>query len=201
VTFQESVDEILSDRFSESKRASAKLWYNHRYGRIWSQEPWSFKMGVVTFTLGQGDQTVSLGTLQRLHAIKNYTYAPSYSDIASLRPEDYLDWASGSGGVPDGFTIINNVIHLTRPYTTGGSFTAIGELKFVPLVDDDDEPLLPEEFHMAPVHGAISEGLRLENDPSWEAAEADLQTSIMDMRKSYLSQVLVPHDVSPGWPY
>jgi predicted secreted Zn-dependent protease len=54
---------------------------------------------------------------------------------------------------------------------------------------------------MAPVHGAISEGLRLENDPSWEAAEADLQTSIMDMRKSYLSQVLVPHDVSPGWPY
>jgi hypothetical protein len=201
VTFQESVDEILSDRFSESKRASAKLWYNHRYGRIWSQEPWSFKMGVVTFTLGQGDQTVSLGTLQRIHAIKNYTYAPSYSDIASLRPEDYLDWASGSGGVPDGFTIINNVIHLTRPYTTGGSFTAIGELKFVPLVDDDDEPLLPEEFHMAPVHGAISEGLRLENDPSWEAAEADLQTSIMDMRKSYLSQVLVPHDVSPGWPY
>jgi hypothetical protein len=201
VTFLESVDEILSDRFSEGKRASAKRWYNHRYGRIWSQEPWTFKMALVPFTVAADATTVSLGTLQRVHSIKNYTYAPSYSDITPLRPEDYLSWASGSGGVPDGLTIINNTIHLTRPYTTGGSFVAVGELKFVPLVDDSDEPLLPEEFHMAPVHGAISEGLRLENDPSWEAAEADLQTSIMDMRKSYLSQMLVPHDEVPSWPY
>jgi hypothetical protein len=158
-------------------------------------------MAQVTFTLTAGQQTTSVLPLQRVHSIKNYTYAPSYSDITPLRPEDYLSWASGSGGVADGFTIINNTIHLNRPYTTASTFIAIGELAFVPLLNDSDEPLLPEEFHMAPVHGAISEGLRLENDPSWEAAEADLQTSIMDMRKSYLSQVLVPHDEVPSWPY
>lgn len=201
MTFLESIDEILSDRFAESKRASAKRWYNHRYGRLWAQEPWTFKMGVVDFTLGAGDQTVSLGTLQRVHAIKNHTYAPSYSDIDMLRPEDYLDAISDTGGVPYGLTIINNVIRFDRPYTTGGSFRAIGELKFVPLVADADVPLLPEEFHMAPVHGAISEGLRLENDPSWEAAEADFQSSIQDMRKSYLLQALNTKDAVPAWPY
>lgn len=201
MNFLESQNEILSDRFSESKRASAKRWYNHRYGRLWSQEPWSFKLGIVTFTLAAGQQTVSLGTLQRVHAFTNHTYAPSYTDLDAIRPEDYLNFISDTGGVPYGFTIINNTIRFDRPYTTGGSFTAVGELKFVPLVGDAEVPLLPEEFHMAPVHGAISEGLRLENDPSWEAAEADFQSSIQDMRKSYLSQVLIPNDTAPAWPY
>ena len=191
---------VLSDRFSEAKRTDAKRWINSRYGRLWAQEAWSFKLGFVDFTLSANADSVSLGTLQRVHSFKDISYLPTYSHIGAVRPEDYMDWRSGTSGVPGEFTIVNDTIYLARPAGAERTYRAMGELRFVRLVDDADEPLVPEEFHEIICYGAMSEGLRLENDPSWSASEQDFQAGIQDMRKSYLSQVLIPEDISPSWP-
>jgi hypothetical protein len=46
---------------------------------------------------------------------------------------------------------------------------------------------LPAEFHFALVHGGAAEGLKRENDPTFQAAEADFQASITAMRYEYLA--------------
>lgn len=200
MTFLESVNEILTDRFSEAKRTAAKRAYNTRYGRIWAQEPWSFKLGFATYAVSAGASSVALNTLQRIHSFKDISTSPTYLDMDAERPEDHLNHASGTSTIPSGFTVINNTVYFDNPLSSARTFKAMGELKFVPLVADGDVPLLPEEFHQTPIHGAISDLLRLENDPSWNAAEQDYQAGIQDMRKSYLSQVLLPVSVSPAWP-
>lgn len=200
MTFLESVNDILTDRFSESMRTRAKRAYNTRYGRIWAQEPWSFKLGFADYSVSAGATSAALGTLQRVHAFKDISTSPTFLDMRAERPEDFLNHASGTSTVPYGFTIINNTIYFDSPLSSARTFRAMGELKFIPLVADGDVPLLPDEFHQTPVHGAISDLLRLENDPSWSAAEQDYTAGIQDMRRSYLSQVLMPVSVSPSWP-
>lgn len=200
MTFLEMQNFVLSDRFGSGKRADSKRWINHRYGRMWAQEPWSFKMGFVDFNVPMGDDSVALGTLQRVHAFKDSTTSPSYLPVEALRPEGFMDDLSAQAGIPYSFTIVNNVIYFDRPNTSERTFRALGELKWVSLSADGDTPLVPEEFHETICHGAISEGLRLENDPSWSAAEQDFLSGIQDMRRSYLAQVMITSDFSPSWP-
>lgn len=200
MTFLELQNFVLSDRFDESKRAEIKRHLNTRYGRIWAQEPWTFKLGFEDFSVTQGTQTAALSSLTRVHDFKDTSTSPSYLDVHPLRPEDYQEFRSSQSGVPYAYTVIANTIRFDRPMDQNRTFTAMGELAFDELVADGDVPLLPTEFHGTIAYGAISDALRLENDPSWASAEQDYQQGIADMRRSYLTQISNMIDHAPSWP-
>lgn len=200
MNFVELQDAALSDRFSESKRTDAKRWINYRYGRLWSKEPWTFKLAVASYTLGSGQSTVALGNFLRIVSVWDDTTTPGYSEMDAIRPQDLYDNATRTSGTPIGFTVIGDNIRFLAPASSQRTYTVLGELKFQLLVDDSDEPLIPEEFHQVLVHGAISEGLRLENDPTWQAAEEDYKVGYEDMKGSYLTPVTNFMSSWPSWP-
>lgn len=203
LTFKEIQDAVLSDRFAESKRGAAKHWINSRYGRLWAMEPWSFKLVAVEADLDADDGTVTLASLglQRVHAVYGGVGAGFYSLVAD-RPEDYHTYARTTGGSSYSFTVIGNTIILDKANPTAQTLTIVGEAKWAALVEDTDVPLIPSEFHWALVLGATSEGLRVENDPTWQGPEHDWMANIVDMRNSYLTNVSTFGDSSPTWaPY
>jgi len=200
MTFLEIVNEVLFDRFGENRRASVQRYVNARYGRVWASEAWTFKRIVVptSVTAGVGSVTLASLNLQRVEAI--YRASSSvYYDLPSTRPEDFLTWATTNGGVSEGFTVYGDSIQLERSPSSTTTFHVLGEQRFSPLVSNGDEPLIPPEFHMMLVHGAASEALRMENDPTWEGFEQDYQAYLQDMRMSYLTSVRNYGDVFPTW--
>ena len=200
MNFLEIVNEVLFDRFSEQRRESIKRYVNSRYGRVWAQEAWSFKRVVVPTTIAAGVTSVSLADLglQRVESIHrvdgNY-----YRDVEGLRPEDFYDYVTTVNGSPMGFTIYGDTVHIDRSYSSDQNLVVLGEAIFVPMVNDSDEPAMPEEFHMMLVHGAASEALRMENDPTWQGFEQDYQAYLNDMKLGYLSAVRNYTDAYPAW--
>lgn len=65
-------------------------------------------------------------------------------------------------------------------YNSGGSWV------FGPMVEDDDYPVWPVEWRYIIVAGAISIGLRNENDDTWQPLEEEFQTGIQLMRSTFL---------------
>lgn len=200
MTFLEIVDEVLFDRFSEARRNSVKRYVNARYGRVWAQEPWTFKRDVANTSVASGVSSVSLSSIgmQRVEGVwrvsGNYNY-----DIAAGRPEDFFDWVSAVGGTPYDFTVYGDSIQLDRSPSSTTDIVVLGELAFTALVNDGDVPLLPEEFHMMLVHGAASEALRMENDPTWQGFEQDYLGYLQDMKLGYLTAVRNYGDAYPSW--
>lgn len=200
MTYKEIVDEVLFDRFAETRRASINRYVNARYGRVWAAENWSFKRIVVTSSVLAGVSNVTLSTLglQRIESIFRFS-GNVYYGLDADRPEDFFNWATSVGGTPLGFTVYGDTVHLERSPSSTESLRILGEKKFVALSADGDVPLLPEEFHMMLVHGAASEALRMENDPTWQGFEQDYQAYLNDMKASYLTSVRGYGDSYPAW--
>jgi len=201
VTFLEIVNAAMSDRFDEVQRADIKNWVNSRYGRVWAQEDWSFKKISASVSVPLGTSTVSVPTLQRVNAVYDSSFGYTPAEVYSTRPEDFVNTTYTSSGNPVGFTWLNGLLNLDKPVSSARSLYIIGEQKWTPLVNDADVPLLPAEFHFMLVHGASSEGLRLQNDPTWQGFEEDFQRMLVEMRNSYLTQVRTYGDAYPSWPY
>jgi hypothetical protein len=200
MTFQEMQNAVLTDRFAEAKRADAKRWINHRAGRLWASEPWTFKLGIVTLSASAAATSVSMGTLQRVFSLRDSTVSPDYSGMEAFRPEDFYAYATRTSNVPNGFTVINNTVYFDTPLSSARTFTVVGELKYTQLTSDGSTSPFPEEFHETIVHGARSEGLREENDPTWQGAEEDYRAGVEDMKAAYLTSVRISNAAYPGWP-
>lgn len=200
MTFLEIVNEVLFDRFAETRRSSIERYVNARYGRVWAQEPWTFKRDAVTTSVAGGVSSVLLSTLgmQRIEGVwrvqGNYNY-----EIDSSRPEDFFHWVTSVGGVPYNFTVYGNTLHLEKSPSSTTDVVVLGELAFTELDNNTDVPLLPSEFHMMLVHGAASEALRMENDPTWQGFEQDYLAYLQDMKMGYLTAVRSYGDAYPSW--
>lgn len=199
MTFLELQNDVLSDRFSETMRARAKNWINFRYGRLWAAEDWSFRYTNTTANVSANASTIPLGTLQRPIAIWDTTQTPFKEPLDSARPEVFYTASSSTSGTPVGFTVVGSNIILNQPVGSTRSYQVFGELAFVPLALDADVPLIPSEFHLMLSSAAVSEGLRVENDPSWQGAENDFQAAYEDMKKSYLAAVRTYGGAYPAW--
>lgn len=201
VTFLEIQNAVMSDRFGENRRASVKQWINYRMGRVWASEPWTFKIKNDTLTLPSGSNNVDLEDFQRVFSVYDASSGSNYHTVVNgMRPEDFYHWATSSSGIPDSFTVYNGVLYADRVASSDRLLRLIGEQKWELLVTDDAVPTIPEEFHYMLVPAAISEGLRRENDPSWQAEEASFQAAIVDMKQAYLTEVRTYGDTAPAWP-
>ena len=193
----------MSDRFDEVKRAEVKEWINARYGRLWSKHPWAFKLQISSVTLAAGSNSTSKGDIQHVLRVwdSSSDRGGNYHKLEAISPDLFYDWSNSLvGAYPSDITVVGGNIVSDRPASLARTLTVLGEKKFVPLVNDTDVPLIPSEFHMALVHGARSEGLKAENDPSWEGPEETYNQYYEDMKQAYLTEILGSVSAYPAWP-
>jgi len=200
VTFKEIQDAVLTERFGESERAKAKNWINYRYGRLWSTDDWAFKQITATVNLPNAAQSVPLTGFQRILGVWDSTTLPENTLMEAIRTTNFLNEKSTTASIPSGVSLIGSTLWFDRSAAGARSFTVLGEASFTPLSGDNDVPLIPQEFHMSIVSGAIAQGLREENDPTWNAMEADFQAGVDDMKKGYLVNVRGYGGAYPSWP-
>jgi hypothetical protein len=200
MNFLDIQNAVLSDRFDEIKRAEAKTWINYRYGRVWSQFNWDFKLQTTPLAVSINTQVVSRAGIGDILSIQDASTGQYYTDIGPVRPEDFYSYARNTGsGLPYAFTVIGSNIYFDRPMDTNRTLTVVSYAPFTPLVEDDDVPLIPEEFHYVLVDGAAATGLAKENDPSGDIFEQNYKDGLSDMAKEYLSTGNAA-DAYPSWP-
>lgn len=202
MTFLELQNATMNDRFTETQRAEIKDWINSRYGRVWAQDSWSFKITSTLTSIAASATTISLASLnlQRVESVWDSTYGAYNVEIDPLRPEKFYQYTATYSGYPMNYTVINGNIVFDRPASQTRSIIIVGEQRWTRMTADGDIPALPDEFHFMLVHGASSEGLRLQNDPTWKDFEDDFQRYLVDMRASYLAPVRTFGDAMPSWP-
>lgn len=201
MNFLEIQNAVLLDRFSEAQRNAVKDQINSRYGRVWALEPWSFKRTSVEYMLPAGDDDITLTQLglQKVDAVYKGR-ANGFEKLYGDRPENFNTYAMTTGGRFYAFTVVGDTIVFERPPTTGETITVIGELKWTPLVNDGDIPLLPREYHYALVQGAASDMLIREADPTWQGEEKQWTDQIVEMRLAYMGNTRALQGAYPPWP-
>ncbi len=199
--YLEIQNSVLSDRFSEEKRDSAKQAINSRYGRLWLTAGWSFRYALANVVVPLGANTLPKGVFHTPIEIYDETNTGYYpKKVGSTMPQDLIPFRStSSSGYPIEFTVIGDTIYLDRNAPTDTDLIIYGELAWVPLVSDEAVPLLPEEFHYMLVVGAASDLLKLENDPSYKPLEDTWEKMLEDMKKGYLGNTFA-YSAWPGWP-
>jgi hypothetical protein len=203
VTFLEIQNAVLVDRFSEAMRGACKDWINFRAGKLWSSEPWSFKTLTTTLTIPTtaSSAVLSNSDIQRVLAVWDATTdSTNPIPLRAVRPEEFYDWATTTQGLPNDFTVYGGALHVDRVAPSDRILRIVGERDYSELTTDGQEPQFPEEFHYALVLAARAEGLRREQDPSWQADEAAFERSLQDLRSAYLTGVRGYASAMPAWP-
>lgn len=188
--FVDIVDQVIFDRFGEGKRARAKGWVNFRQQWIWSLEEWTFRDATDDVSVASGSQIV--GSLPADFLIARALFS---SDGSPLEPvldhrdfyAAYFNNTAPVTGTPEAFTVIGNSILVGPASSVNASdYKLVYERECTELVDDDDVPAIPLGFHLMLVHGGAAEGLKLQQDPTWESFEQDFSAAIDVMRQDYL---------------
>lgn len=190
VTFKEIVDAVLSDRFGESKRLEAKNWVNHRYWWLWSLEEWPFKFATDAVTVTSGSQIVTGAPTDLKTAFA--LYSDSGRELQRVRDHrDFFNAYQGQpAGTPEAFTTFGTSLLVgPTPNTTSAAYTLLYEKEVTLLSADSDLPAFPAGSHFALVHGGSAEGLKLQNDPTWQAFENDFRDTITILREAYMATV------------
>lgn len=193
MTFKAIVDAVLSDRFGEGKRGEAQNWVNHRYWWLWSLEPWPFKFATDAVTVTSGQQALGgvATDLKTVFAIYRADGAP----LERIRdPADFFDryvtQTPAVSGEPEAFTTFGTSVLIgPTPNVSSSAYQMLYEKECALMSADADVPALPAGSHFALVHGGSAEGLKLQNDPTWQAFEQDFRDTITILRESYLNPV------------
>lgn len=180
---------VKSDRFDEEQRGDIKKWINFRYWWLWHLAEWTFRYGTDVVTVTAGSQAVTgvaADFLIVLALLRSDGVPLTYMGPAKFYRSTY-DTTQALTGQPEVYTIVNGSI-LVAPVSneTKSNYLLVFEKEFVPLVDDDDVPALPVGSHFGLVHGGAAEGLKLQNDPTWQAFEQDFNSVVAILKQGYL---------------
>lgn len=204
MNFLQLQDAVKSDRFREAQRGDIKTWINARYWWLWSLEDWPFRYSTADLTTTSGSQLLGgapadLGNV--LAIIPTNSGDPSWKlDYVSPR-RFYADWYDPRGtdnGESGYYTIVNGDIFVApAPDESVADWKLVYSREFSMLVDDDDVPALPDGAHLSLVFGGAATGLKLQNDPTWQAFEQDFNSAIQILRSGYLND---QQDPPSHWP-
>lgn len=188
MTRKEIVDAVLNDRFSPSQRGDAEDWVGARYWWLWSLKPWTFKQASADVQATAGNSL--LGNVPSdLRAVRGL-FTNQGRRLRWLEPADfdsrYYDADDPVQGDPCHFTVWAGQIIVGPTPVTTATYRMLYELEWQPLADDDAVPLLPEGSHMGLVFGGAATGLKLQNDPTWQAFDEDFQAALTVLESQYL---------------
>ena len=187
MNFLELQDEVISDRFGADRRGKVKNWINYRYGRLWAAEDWGFKKQSTTLVAAGGVSSVASTGIGDIISFSDITQGTGNYPLMSYFQDEFYEHSVTTAAVPSAYTKIGDTIYFNSVLPTTMTFRVLSKIPFTPLSQDSDVPLIPVEFHYLLVVGAASEGLRQENDPSWQGEEDDYQQGVEDMKSEYIS--------------
>jgi hypothetical protein len=198
VTYKELQDEVIDFRFNEGRRDIIKRLIDRRYAMVWAAAEWPFKkMPRTALTVGASltGLTMPADFGRALHLETSAGEPLKYYPPVEF--QDNWDALDSSAGTATDYTVINGTIYV-RPYQgAGASFSLAYERRVSHLADgvtataglmnsDNDTPIWPVEHHYLLVFGAMADGLKLENDNTWEALEDAYDQSIQTMMQDLL---------------
>lgn len=193
MTFKEIVDQVLLESFDESDRMYAKGWVNARLGYIWDMDEWSFTKGHATVAVTANSGTVTglpadfgiATSLQRYDGshLRGYEEWGEFADL-------YLGSANAQTGIPAAFTVQGGVITVGPVSNETNAAYILGYEKApTVLVNDSDIPAIPQQYHLALVHGGKAEGLTLRSVLLADPFEHMFDQAIQRMARKYLTEV------------
>jgi hypothetical protein len=205
VTFKDIVDLVLEERFAEEKRDNAKHWVNVWEGKVWNATDWAAKdapdlslplsggSGKFGLPPGMGIFSQALQMLDEHGMMLEYVppdrfaelYDPYLLQGAGSGPAEvwtmYYDSVAGAGQFQVAPAPAGNLsyrlqgwnlpIHRSTPTTSAPGM----------MVADGDMPWWVDGYEFFLVPGAISLGLKLENDPTWPPLEAEANTGLQTL--------------------
>lgn len=189
MTFSQLVAEVETLRFNSAQSTSIQRWINDRYAALWNADEWIFKYAqVANLTTTAGSN--ALGNIPSDFGMALGLWRDDGYPILYAPPRDFFNtWqASTQQGSPQQFTVIDQTITL-GPIADGSlnTYSMVYEKRLTPLVADGDIPAIPSQHHYLLVTGALSMGLRLYNDFTWEFQEQAWQSGIQEMRREWLN--------------
>jgi len=190
MTFVQIQNAVLADRFRESQRSDCKQWINHRYAWIWALEEWTFAEAVSATPVPTANQRVLASVPADFGQAISLLNASGreLTPMADMRAF-YARYGDGAKGDPEAYTVVGSAIHLGPIPQSTSTCTLVYRKEPTALAGDSDVPALPEGFHFALVHGAAAEGLKLQNDPTWQAFEQDFQASITTLQRRFVQGI------------
>lgn len=181
---------MLFNRFKESMRTPhVKRFITSEYAYIWHRHDWIFKRvsaldSAANVSVTAGDSTPALpAAFGEALELLNHNGDP----IMQLDPPTfearYRD-PGASRGEPEAFTVSNRVLYLGPTPSTARTFYLAHKRILCHLADgttvtagkmdsNADTPLWSEEHHEVLIAGARARGKKREQDPTWQADEAE----------------------------
>lgn len=204
MTFGEMQAEIIRLRFAEIDRDSIKRWINLRYQWMNAQADWPWSRISIAHTLTSGSRTVTLSTSATHGAYKRVIRVTRASDpvgdLPFLPPEQLFsseDYLLSNGGDATAYTVKTNVgalmLHFNLLAAGDTSYQVYGESRPLPLSATSDTPIFTENWHYLLVIGATATGLKMQNDPTWEALETEFLAGVESMK----TEMLPPEQPEP----
>lgn len=198
MNFKEIQDEVIASRFRENQRPRVVRWINWRYQWVNALADWPWVTPVsitvpVPFTTFEFPD--SYIRILNVHDVDNDTdlaYVPAH-EFRRM----YLD--SDTGTTPETYTLesgasgFDTIFEFGPPSSTTGSLEILYEARPPELDGDTEVPLWPIAYHYNLVLGATATGLKLENDPTWEALETEFLAAVEVMK----TQILPPLQPEP----
>lgn len=190
MTFAELQNEVIMSRFDEHRRESVKMWINLRYAQVNAMTAWPWKYPSETTVTWEGDETFAelaptVGKIQEVRVDgedTNLVFMP-FDEFS----ETFLtDTQSGTPTYWSVKAIGPSRLLYLAPLPGDSTLTLLTSARPPELSQDGDEPVWPPEYHYLLVLGALSTGLKVENDPTWEALELEYNTMVAAMKDDLL---------------
>jgi hypothetical protein len=210
MTFAEIYGEVITARFKSSQTASAKRWVNMREGQIWAAAEWPWKI----VSAADVTATTSTPTLDSSVHSPLAVYDDIGNELEYMIAKDFDEIYIPRGiqntrGRPEAFKWNNNVLTLgdypdhsyalKYTYLRKQSHYASGAIVTVGAMSaDSDYPLFDSHWHEVLTIGALSTGLKVENDPTWEALEQEFSMMVAAMIDHYLPAIAVAGNMQYG---
>lgn len=189
MTFLDLQDAVMDGAFGESKRDLVKGWINSKYGVLVDEEEWTFTQAstAVSVTSSSRDVGNVPGDLAAVLSIQR-------ADGGWLEPiEEYRDFAqrylggNAPGGIPEAFYTDGTTISVGPTSTqTSDGYLLVYERVATLMVDDEDTPIIPAQYHLGLVFDARAAGYALTDEALANQYAAQAQAIFAPMRRRYL---------------
>lgn len=199
MNFGELQDAVL-ERFSESERPKAKQWINLFGPMLYYAEDWEWRfaqtgLDIFTDSFAAGGEPDNIG---RIIDVWNAQGEP----LTAMPPRDFFRAyggfaVAGVSGKPESYTAFNSNVYIGPASSETAQYFCVYWLRWVDLLDDDEEPDLPSSFHWLLAAGALAIGQAAVQDPTAAMQDPVVARGLETMRREYLSDV--PH-ANESWP-
>lgn len=188
MTFSDLRTEVRNLRFNSNQDNSINRWINAALARIWNADEWTFKYATAAVSATTGSNT--LGSLPSDFGIVIGLQRADGTPLRYMPPRAFFEtyFSLTNTGAPQHYTVVNGVVTV-GPISneTSSTYELVYEKRLTNLVADGDTPAIPAQHHYLIVEGALSQGLRLYNDFTWQFMENGFLAGLEDMRKEFLS--------------